>query len=376
MDRVTQLGQFLASDPNNLPLACDFLDAVLAQGRWNDSMDVIERLRSVHGQDLGFLRRIARFDLLSGDLEAASSAYRRLLSADPRDAAARHDLGFALLAAGDVDAAEALLADGRSDFDRWPELAVLWARTAYLRKDPAEALARVASVTSSSAARALEALIRWDEGENDVARALASEALAANPRDTDARLVMASDALVDRDGRRAIEWIAPVVEHQPRHGRALSVFGQALLLVGDQAGGRQALIRAVECMPDHIGTWHVLAWVHLLAGEVDLAQSAYEQAYAIDRNFGETHGGLALINVLRGEREEAQVAVRRALRLDPNSATAQLATVLMVSDTANAEAAAASLTRAMRALPELVGIEPEAVLKGLQARLKGQGARP
>jgi Flp pilus assembly protein TadD len=374
MDRTIRLASFLASDLGNLPLACDYLDAVLVEGGL-PCADMFAELRRIHADAPEFLRRIARLELVQGQLEAARVSYERLLDADPKDAVVRHDLAFVLLCMGQNDAAERVIQQGWSAFGATPELALLWARTAYLRGDHAEALTRLGQLAETSASIALESLVRWDRGDAECAVAAAQRALALDARESDARLVLASAALVDRDGRRAMEWIAPLVEAQPRHGRALSVMGQALLLLGDPAGGREALQRAVRFMPDHIGTWHVLAWVHLLAGEVDQAHAAYEQAYAIDRNFGETHGGLALIHALRGERAEAQVALRKALRLAPTAVTAQLARFLLESNEAAGAAAAAPLVAAMRGLPELAGIEPEAVLKGLRARLTNAGAK-
>jgi len=375
MDRVARLAHFVASDPQNLPLACDFVDAVIAEKRWDEPFAALEGLRATHGNQADFLRRIARLDLLTGRVDLARASYRALLAHDPADAVARHDLAFLELSAGNAQAAERLLADGQGTMRGTPELSVLWARVAYLQRQPVEALARLRLVSEGAqlpSAQALEALIRWDEGENAAGVALAERALQRNPRETDALLVMASAALVDRDGRQALAFISPLVASQPRHGRALSVFGQALLLIGDTAGAREALTRAVQFMPDHIGTWHVLAWIHLLAGEVAEAHAAYEAAYAIDRNFGETHGGLGLVHVLRGENEEAQAAIRRAQRLDPNSATAMFARYLLDAGASNT--ASAGLIAAMRGLPELAGMEPEAVLQSLRT-LMTQGGR-
>lgn len=123
MDRVTRLSQFLAGDPHNLPLACDYLDAVLAEGDWQGSTSVVSALRAVHSNDPGFLRRVARLDLLTGDLAAAILAYRRLLAVDVGDLATRHDLTFALLAQGELASAEAVLAEGHvisSARPNWP----------------------------------------------------------------------------------------------------------------------------------------------------------------------------------------------------------------------------------------------------------------
>src|SRR5207342_527942 len=95
---------------------------------------------------------------------------------------------------------------------------------------------------------------------------------------------------------------------------------------------RDQLLHAVVTMPDHIGTWHALAWAQLLLGDIDAAAGSYQQAYDLDRNFADSHGGLALIHALRGETDAAEQAVKRALRLSPQCATALYAKSLLLSD--------------------------------------------
>jgi Tfp pilus assembly protein PilF len=100
------------------------------------------------------------------------------------------------------------------------------------------------------------------------------------------------------------------------------------------------LQRAVRYMPDHIGTWHSLAWCQILKRDFAGAQESFDRAMALDRTFGETHGGLAVVHILQGTPDIAEPEVRRALRLDPKCFSGRFAQSLLLqkSDPAAAQA--------------------------------------
>ena len=55
-------------------------------------------------------------------------------------------------------------------------------------------------------------------------------------------------------------------------------------------------------------------------------------ALALDRNFGETHGGLAVVAALQGRRAEAEVAIRRAQGLNAQGLSGAFAQMLLGRD--------------------------------------------
>ncbi len=67
----------------------------------------------------------------------------------------------------------------------------------------------------------------------------------------------------------------------------------------------------------------------ILAGGVAGAELAFDRVLALDRNFGETHGGLAVIAALQGREVDARASIKRALRLDPQSMSTQYAQMLL-----------------------------------------------
>ena len=111
------------------------------------------------------------------------------------------------------------------------------------------------------------------------------------------------------------------------------------MLRGDVPGARALLERASVQMPDHIGTWHALAWCQLMEGDLAGAKRSFDKAFALDRTFGETHGGFALVHALRAERKEAEESIKRAMRLDPQGRTARYAQSVLLMDAGRVEEA-------------------------------------
>ena len=68
-----------------------------------------------------------------------------------------------------------------------------------------------------------------------------------------------------------------------------------------------------------------------MSGEVDAAESTFQRALELNRNFAETHGGLASIAALRGDTAAAERGIEVALRLDPRCLSAQFARSVLIS---------------------------------------------
>ncbi len=115
----------------------------------------------------------------------------------------------------------------------------------------------------------------------------------------------------------------------PHMGRSHLGRGLALAVAGQLPQATQAVAAATQAMPTHLGSWHALAWLHLLANNVGAAEAAFQSAMAVDDRFGDTHGGLAMVAALRGQREAAEAHLRVAQRLDRLSLNAGVARTLL-----------------------------------------------
>jgi len=116
---------------------------------------------------------------------------------------------------------------------------------------------------------------------------------------------------------------------QPQLGRARLGAGLALAARGEVPQAIEALKAAVAVTPDHLGSWHTLAWMQLLSKDVDGAAASFEAALTRDDNFSENHGGMALIAALRGDKAACERSLRTAVKLDALSMNAMVARTVL-----------------------------------------------
>lgn len=97
------------------------------------------------------------------------------------------------------------------------------------------------------------------------------------------------------------------------------------LAENDMPQTREQIEQELQHMPEHAGSWHVLAWIHLLQANLEEAGAAFERALSLDWNFAESHGGLAAIAAMKGDRATAEHLIEIAERLDPKCLSAKFA---------------------------------------------------
>lgn len=332
--RLSQLREFLAIDPANVPLACDLFDGLIEAGDIEQAVALLEALPPQARADAAVRFRSARGGLMQGRYADAAQWLVGLVGEGHAKAALWHDLAFAQLCMRDTQAARATLADARERFGDDAERNVVAARVALMDEDFQQALELLDRALGQrpdyAAALGVRALALLDQGETDAAYASATACLARYPEQHEALLVAGTVALWRRVLEESGAHFVRALARHPSSGRCLSGLGQVRMQQNRLGEARQLLRDATIAMPDHIGTWHALAWVDLLEGDIDAAEASYQFAYDLDRNFADSHGGLALIHVLRGRNDEADLAIRRALRLNPQCPTALYAQTLLL----------------------------------------------
>jgi Tfp pilus assembly protein PilF len=93
---------------------------------------------------------------------------------------------------------------------------------------------------------------------------------------------------------------------------------------------RRALRHAIECMPDQLASYNVLAWLEIFEQDYAAARRTLEQCLDKDRNFGETHGTLAVLAALENDWDEAERLAATAVRLDADSFAGRYAQSLIL----------------------------------------------
>jgi len=143
-------------------------------------------------------------------------------------------------------------------------------------------------------------------------------------------LALASVQLAEGHQDAARHSFEALLAAHPDCGRGWLGLGLLELSRTDLPKARECAGVATDLMPDHIGSWHALAWSHILMRDPSAARIAFERALMLDRAFAETHGGLAVIAAMEGRETDARAGIRRALRLDAQCLSARCAEVLLL----------------------------------------------
>ena len=343
MSRVASLAGFADLDPENPALLCDLLDELLAAGRPEDVSARLAKAPAALRQLPGVRFREARCAMLRGDTTTAIALLQSLLGElEIAPVGVLHDLAYAQFAAGQADQALQTLARPHENEGDLTALALLKARILHRQQQLEAALEALAAIQADARladVQGLRALLWLDLGDNARAGEAAEQALQTDPEQHEAGLVRGTLALWSQRVAESTAAFERVLAKHPQSGRAWLGLGQNVMLRGDVPGARALLERASVQMPDHIGTWHALAWCQLMEGDLAGAKRSFDKAFALDRTFGETHGGFALVHALRAERKEAEESIKRAMRLDPQGRTARYAQSVLLMDAGRVEEA-------------------------------------
>lgn len=331
--RLNRLLTYVAIDPGNLTLRKDSINEACDRGQWETAQQLIRAGLQLHANepDLLVFCALVNFHIQSYAQAEQALAAARALGIDAPEL--KYNLALVLfMQRRYADALDAM--QEASVADTVPQALLLRARCLHHLGRPAQAAAecraRLALAPDDPETRGVLALLLYEQGLLDEAKRHATAALQLDATQLEGLLALASMQADAREYEAARGSFGSLVQSHPHCGRAW--LGLALIDLSHLQfeSALRRCERATACMPQHIGTWHVMAWSHLMQGNVSGARAAFEAALSLDRNFGETHGGLAVVAALERREEEARLSIKRALRLDSQSLSVQYAQMLLL----------------------------------------------
>lgn len=334
---LTRYRSYSAADPNNLKLRYEIVDALTRLGEYQSARSEISTALEMFSNDAGLRFRLATLDIASGQSEDAANTLRAIQSEGIDNTVIRYNLGYAMVLQGDYEGAKGVFETIPLDDPQAPRTRVMLARCLHHLNEMEKGIELIRGYVACHAqdadALGVLALMEWDEGHNTDAVGAAQRALAVDADNIEAGIVMGTHALDEQDIEAAKVDFNRVLQRHKNNGRAWSGLGLAHMADIDLANAMPALKNATEYMPDHIGTWHALAWCQIVQGDLTEARQNFEAALALNRNFSESHGGLAVIASMEHRYEDAERLTRLALRLDPNSFSGRFAQSLAMNRT-------------------------------------------
>lgn len=358
-------------------------EILLRNGKGDKALAVLRPLLDSKTPDAQTLSLAGQARLLNGDAKSAQALLERASKAQPdnlriRTARALANLNSSAaptvfselesIAKADADTAAdmALISAhlSRNEFDsaaraidnlaaKTPKLALadmLRARTALLRRDPAQArkhfdVARAKQPNLLAPVTGL-ALLDLADKNPGAARARLEAFIEAVPSDGDARLALAD--LVGRTGGSAEEvnaLLTSAVKAKPSDATIRLALIDQLLSRGESKAALSAAQDGLAALPGNLQLLDRLGQLQQAAGDVSQAQSTYVKWAQLQPAAAAPHLHLAELALDNGNPSAAATHVRRALELEPDSLPVQrLAVVVALRESQFARALAMART--------------------------------
>jgi tetratricopeptide (TPR) repeat protein len=329
---LEQIELLLKQDPNNRHLLAEAIDISLENSELNRAKAHLEIAMDTFPSDPYFLARSGNIYLAEKKWLPAAEIFSQLrtISNDP---SLLHNHAFALFHARLYDeVVRALLPFVRYE-DTYDQSIILLLRSLHHLSEFQQATELIdfheSRLSESPEFLSNASIIYFDAGNLEKAKYFSESAFALGQRPLAAIVVGASVALSVSDHMTATTLFNEAITINPKDGRSWSGLGMTSLFRRDLKSAEYELENAVNFIPSHIGTWHLLGWCKLLNGNIDEADLAFKKALELDRNFGESHGSVAITAALKGDVQRAQKEIERAIRLDANSLAAGYAEMII-----------------------------------------------
>jgi len=346
--KLLRLQGFYTKDKTNLTLFQDLFELTMSLGRFSEAKDLLVNLEAKLCEEPIIKFDWSKFHIAQAEYEIALEILETLLTDGTVNTGVIYNILWCKL---NLKRFQEVIEemDKHSNFvDEYPAFQLLKIRAMHNLGRIEEALFLVQHYLEFNKddqdALGLKAILSLDLGRYDEASVAADMALILNPFNHEALTVLSSVALVEQNPDKALVHLSKSENITTRSGRMMLNLGQAQMLNMDFLEAEESLKKASELMPDHIGTWHALAWVELVQNKVDFAEQSLQKAMDLDRNFSETHGGLAVIAVRKGNIDLARKLTKTALRLDPNCVSGRYAESLLLEASGEVQLAKEKVT--------------------------------
>lgn len=382
-EKLERLLKYLEFTPHNLNLLVDTITTAFDAQDLETAQQVIDTALT-HYPDVSEIH--AHAGLLNLQLHNFVTAREHLAKATAAgltDSSVVYNLAYSQYQLHEFEAALATLDDLKGAERHKKNVTLLSARCKHNSNKLTSGITELQKLLTQQAedtdAQALLALMLCDHEEPEKALVHANKALDVDPENFDALLARASALTLLSQFNSAYDDFAKATSVNPHSGRALSGMAQINFYNFEFDSALENLQHAVQNMPNHIGTWHLLGWSWLMKENYNKAREAFEISYELDRNFGETHGALASVYALTDDLTKAERHIKLAKRLAPNGFGYIYANMVMLNRTQKQSDALSLFEQVKRTHHPTLGTTPGELIENRMqelAKAKGDKQKP
>jgi Flp pilus assembly protein TadD len=336
-DRLQQLEQLLAQDPDNDLLQSDVYQLALESGDHARAQAIVDKAHAAKPSSVEWRFKRAALCIRQRRLDEAAALLLALDAEVPGNAAILHNRAFVLFLQGAYEAcADMLRARVSAPANGVSALQALWLRTLHHLGQLDQAWSWIEGqhdvVADNGELAGIASLIAVDMGRFDIAQEMALRVLQAHARQFEALLAGASVALIHHEPGPAHRLLDVALDVNPQDPRAWSTRGFALMLESNGVDAQRAFETALENAPAHTDSWRGLAWSRVLQQDLEGAEKAFLQALALAPDLANAAGGMAVIEARRDAAANARSWIAKAKALDAADLAAQFAESMLSGD--------------------------------------------
>ena len=227
----------------------------------------------------------------AGRWDQAVDALRQAVSADPQDADAHFQLGYAY-----------------RELKRPAEAAEEFQQAIRLRPDDGQAYFQLGWLDN-------------EQGKFAQAIGLLKRAALMLPQDAEIQAELGYAALQLKQYDEAFSAYDAVVQLQPTNARAHFLLGWADNVAGKFSDAVEPLMQAIRLKPDDAPAHSELGYAYRNVKQYTEARAAYQQALRIDPKYAPAHHGLGVTHLALGNKSAAQDELHLLQTLDSDWAT-------------------------------------------------------
>ncbi len=341
-ERIQKLLGFLEVDPGNLTLRITIADLQHASGDFGAAETSLRMILDMQPGHAIARSRLAGVYLSQHRFDEAEAVLRGLDLAVQQVPAVSHNLGLSLVYQNKwpeaLAALEAAAAGGMDDAENLTYQAYCLHHLGRTEEALVKASAALERAPDDRV-QGYVSLLQMDAGDIKTASRTAARVLERDPQNIDANLVRGWWGLETQEIDEAQECIDRVLAQRPDDPRSLLGKGLVQLYNQQTPEAVETLQRAVQGMPQSPGAWVTLGWAQIAQGDLPGAEKTFRDAIAIERSFGETHGGLASVLALAGRADEARESIRKARGLNKEGFGVVFAMTVLMANSGKQEAA-------------------------------------
>lgn len=373
-EQLLRMQNFLLQDPKNINLIQDCFNLSFELGKFDIAQAILDSAinNNIYNSSIQFYQ--SKIHLAAGQYKLACEVLNELIDSGVENSGIIYNLIWAKFNLGGFDELLSDLAKYDRYLEEYPPITLIKVRALHHLQRTEEALSILRNYLKShkddSEANGLAALILVDLSLIEKSREAANIALSIDPNNHEALTSLSTIALNSHEPDKALEYLNKNIELTHKSGRMMLNLGQAQMLQMEFISAETSLKEATVLMSNHIGTWHMLAWIEIVLNKLDDAKKCFDKAMVLDRNFSESHGGLAVVAIYQKDLTLAKSLIRKSIRLDPECVSGRYAESLILELEGEGELAKSKVNSILTSSHSAEGIPIKNLIEKANARIK------